>query len=153
MVPRTQPHLRRGEIVAGSSSILLLIVLFTLHWLSSGHHAGQTGFSAFSVLRFFLLISGVLGLLLTVTQVTTRAPAIPAVLDMVTVTFGALTTLLLVIRLLFGSGDVQAGAIGGLLTCAGVTAGAFMALRAEDGWIPGPDHPVETVRVHGAPGV
>ena len=152
-VPRTQPHLRRGELVAGSSAVVLLIVLFALHWLTSGHHAAQTGFSAFPVLRFFLLIAGVGGILLTVTQLTSRGPALPAALDTVTVTFGTLTTLLLIIRLLFGSGDVQLGAILGLVACAGLTAGAFMALREEDGWVPGPDHPVETVQVRRAPGI
>lgn len=154
--PRITPHLRRGEVIAGASSLVLLIALFALHWLTRGpadHVAAQTGFSAFPVLRFFLLVTGVLGLLVTVLQLTMRAPALPATLDMVTLTFGALTTLLLVIRLLFGSGGVQGAAILGLIACAGVTAGAFMALRAEDGWIPGPDHPVETIRIGRAPGV
>lgn len=149
---RYEPHLRRGEIVASVSALVLLIALFAVHWLTGAHHVTQTGFAAFPVLRFFLLIAGLLGVLITVTQVG-RAPALPAALDMVTLTFGALTTLLLIIRLLFGSDGVGGGAIIGLIACGGVTAGAFMALRAEDGWIPGPEHPVQTLRVGRAPGV
>lgn len=149
-VPRTSPHLRRGEIVAGLSAVVLLVVLFLVTWVATGpagHEATPTGFGGLPLLRWFALITGLLGLAVAALQATMRAPALPAALDVVTTTFAALTTLLVIIRLLFGSGEVWGGAIIGLIACAGVTAGAFMALRQEDGWIPGPEHPVETVRV------
>ena len=153
---RLTPHLRRGEVIAGISSVVLLVSLFTLHWLAqgpAGHSVARTGFQALTVMRWFLIVAGVLGLLVTVLQLAARAPALPAVSDMVTLTVSGVTTLLLVIRLLVGSGSVQAGAIVGLLACAAVTAGAFLALRAEDGWVPGPEHPVQTIRIDRAPGV
>lgn len=150
------PHLRRGEIIAGIGAAVLLVSLFALHWTvtgPAGHRAAHTGFGAFPVLRFFLLVAGVLGVLVIVLQATMRAPAGPASADTLASSFGALTVLLLVIRLLLGSGSVQVGAIVGLAGCAAVAVGAFVALRAEDGWTPGPDHPVELIRVGRAPGV
>lgn len=150
----TLSRLRRGEIVAGISSVALLVLLFGVGWLSTGpadHRTVLTGFSAMPVLCWFLLVAALLGLLATIFQATRPAPALPVTLDTLSTTVGALTTLLLIIWLLVHSGDIRLGAVLGLIACAGVTAGAFMALRQEDGWIPGPDHPIETVSIAARP--
>ena len=61
------------------------------------------------------------------------------------VPLGAVTTLIVLIRLLTGAGSPQVGGFAGLAATAALTCGAFISLREEDGWTPGPDHPVETV--------
>jgi hypothetical protein len=59
------------------------------------------------------------------------------------------TTVALLIRLLAGDGSPRVGGWAGLLASAALTAGVFQSLRQEDGWEPGPDHPVETVGLSG----
>jgi hypothetical protein len=93
------------------------------------------------------VIVAALGLLLGYAQATRHAPALPVALDTVLVTLSALATLVLLIRLLTGDGSPQAGGFAGLLATATLTAGAFMSLRQEDGWVPGADHPVEIVEL------
>jgi hypothetical protein len=142
------PHLRRGEIVAGAGGLALLIILFGLDWLRS---AGVTrdGWSAVPVLRWVIVVAALSALALTVAQATTRAPALPVSLSVIATVLSALTALLLIIRLLTTGATLQPGAYLGLLAAIGMTYGAFASLRAEHGWTPGPDHPIETVSLTG----
>jgi hypothetical protein len=66
-------------------------------------------------------------------------------LDMILVTVGAITTLAVLIRLLTGDGTPEVGGWLGLVATAALTVGAFKSLRQEEGWEPGPEHPVETI--------
>ena len=139
-----QPHLRRGEILAGAGGLALLIVLFGLDWLRS---AGVTrnGWSAVPVLRWMIVVAALSALALTVAQATMRGPALPVSLSVIATVLSALTALLLVIRILTTGATPQLGAYLGLLAAVTMTYGAFTSLRAEQGWTPGPDHPIETV--------
>jgi hypothetical protein len=42
------------------------------------------------------------------------------------------------------------GGFVGLVASAGLTAGAFVSLRQEDGWVPDDEHPIERVAVGGS---
>lgn len=139
-----QPHLRRGEILAGAAGLALLVILFALDWLRS---AGGTreGWSAVPVLRWLIVVAALSAVALAVAQATRRAPALPVSLSVISTVLSALTALLLVIRLLTTGATLQLGAYLGLLAAVTMTYGAFGSLRAEQGWIPGPDHPIETV--------
>ena len=148
-------RLRRGEIIAALSAAVLLALVFAVPWISfvnhGGGHTSANAWTSFPTLRWFLLVTGVLGLLLGYLQAARSAPALPVSVDMILVTLSAITTLLLLIRLVTGDGSPLAGAWAGLVASALLTAGTFMSLRQEDGWVPDDEHPIERVAV-GRPG-
>jgi hypothetical protein len=142
-------RLRRGEIIAALSALVLVVLVFAVPWVSfanpGGGHTGADAWTSFPTLRWALLVIAALGLLEGYLQVTRSAPAFPVALDLVLVPVAAVTTIALLIRLLTGDASPQVGGWAGLVASAALTAGVFMSLRQEDGWEPGPDHPVETV--------
>jgi hypothetical protein len=142
-------RLRRGEIIAALSAAALAALVFLVPWESfanpGGGHAGADAWTSFPTLRWLILVVAALGLALGYLQAAREAPAVPVTLDVILVSLAALTTLLLLIRLLVGDGSPQVGAFACLAATAALTAGAFMSLRQEDGWEPGPDHPIETI--------
>lgn len=144
-------RLRRGEIVAAGSAVALLVAVFALPWFrfsaAGGAHTGADGFNSLPLLRWLLLATVLGGIMAAFLQVSRSAPALPVSADAVVTTLSALTVLLLLIRLPTSDGSPLAGAFVGLVAAAGVTAGAFMSLRQEEGWVPGPEHPVEQVAV------
>lgn len=144
-------RLRRGEIIAVLSALALLALMFAVPWVSfaspGGGHAGADAWTSFPALRWLILASCALGVLLGYLQATRAAPALPVALDVVLVPLAAVTTVALLIRLLTGDGSPLAGGWAGVAASAALTAGTFMSLRQEQGWEPGPDHPVETVEL------
>lgn len=141
-------RIRRGEAVAGLSGAVLLALLFLTSWFRFGLGPVNTeadGWHSLPTLRWLLVVTALLGLLLLFAQATRRAPALPVALSVITTTLGALTTLAVIIRLPTDNGSPRAGAFAGLLAVAAVTVGAFMSLRREDGWVPDADHPIETI--------
>ena len=147
------PHLRRGEILAGASALALLVFLFALNWLRS---AGVTrdGWSAVPMLRWVILVAALAAMALTVSQATRPGPALPVSLSVIVTVLSAMTVLLLIVRLLTTGGTPQLGAYLGLLAAIVMTGSAFASLREEQGWRPGPEHPIETVPLSssGGPG-
>ncbi len=127
------------------------LLMFAVPWVSfanpGGGRTSADAWTSFPTLRWPLLVTAALGLLLGYLQVTRSAPAFPVALDVVLVTLAAIMTLVLLIRLLTGAGSPQGGGWLGLVATAALTAGAFKSLRQEAGWEPGPDHPVETVEL------
>ncbi len=146
-----RPHLRRGEILAGASALALLVFVFALNWLTVGG-LNQHGWEAIPILRWLLLVTALTALLLTLTQATRSGPGLPVSLSTIVTVLGFLSTLLLIIRLLTTSAGLCAGAFLGLLAVIGITVGGFDSLRREQGWTPGPDHPIETVPLRSSGG-
>lgn len=144
-------RLRRGEILATVSGLVLLVLVFAVPWESfanpGGGHTTATAWTSYPTLRWPIVVTAVLGLLLGYVQASREAPALPVSLDVILVTLAALTTLLLLIRLLTGDGSPQLGGFAGLVASAALTAGAFMSLRQEDGWVPDDEHPIERIAV------
>jgi hypothetical protein len=133
-------HLRRGEVIAAASAVVLLVILFALNWFGS-----HRGWQCLSVLRWLILVTAACGLLLAVFQATRRAPALPVVMSVIVSALAFLTTIGLVIRLLASAETPQVGAYLGVVASAGILVGGFYSMRDEGGWKPGPDHPVERV--------
>ncbi len=145
-------RLRRGEIIVALSAVVLIVLVFAVPWVSfanpGGGHTSANAWTSFPTLRWLLLVTAALGLLVAYLQAARSAPALPVALDQILVPLAAITTLVLLIRLLTGSGSPQVGGWLGLVATAALTAGVFTALRAEEGWNPNPptpDHPVETI--------
>jgi hypothetical protein len=133
-------HLRRGELIAAASAVVLLVVLFALNWFGS-----HQGWECMSVLRWLILVTAACALLLAFFQATRRAPALPVVMSVIVSALAFLTTIALIIRLPTSAETPQIGAYLGVVASAGILVGGFYSMRDEDGWKPGPDHPVEVV--------
>jgi hypothetical protein len=154
-------RLRSGEWVAGLAAVVLLVALFGLHWYAVAHAgfftyrplshrpplAGLTGWHAVPTLRWFVLVTALLGLGLAVTQARSRGAGLPVTLDLIGMPVAGLTTILLTIRLATTSAPLRFGAVVGLAAAAGVTFGAFRALRTEQGWDAGPAHPERPIEI------
>lgn len=137
-------RLRRGELLTAAAAVALAVLIAAAPWFDHAGHS-QTGWHALPGLRWLLLAAVAGGLAIVVAQAACRAPALPAALDVVETVLAAAATLALAIRLVTTSASPQLGGWLGLVAAAALTAGSFMALREESGWLPGPDRPIETV--------
>jgi peptidoglycan/LPS O-acetylase OafA/YrhL len=147
-------HLRRGELMAATFAVLLLVLLFVLPWFQSsgpgGHHVQTDGWNSLPLLRWLIVVTGVAGLLLAFFQETRRAPALPVVTSVIVSPLALVTTIVLLIRLATSAATPQLGAYLGVTCAAGLALGAFYSMRDEDGWQPGRERPVERVPLHSA---
>lgn len=137
-------RLRLGEYLAALGAAALLVTLFALDWYS---HPTVGSWRAIPTLRWFLLVCAMLGLALALTQLAVRGPALPVTLDLICMLVAGLTTILIAIRLITTGATPWTGAWVGLGAAALTTLGAYRAMRTEQGWTPGPGHPIELVRL------
>jgi hypothetical protein len=148
-------RLRRGELVASLSAVVLLAVLFALPWFrvsaAAGGDSDVHGWSALPTLRWLIIVTAIAALLLAFFQAARSAPALPVTMSVIVAALGVLTGLALVIRLPTASGTPLAGAFIGLAAAAGVAVGGYLSLRQEGGWLPGPDHPIEPIVIGSPP--
>jgi hypothetical protein len=149
-------RLRRGEIIAVLSALALVLLVFLVPWFQftnpDGSHSSANAWSSLPTLRWLILVTAATGLLLGYFQASREAPALPVTWDVIVVTLSAITTVILLVRILTGEGSAQVGAFAGLLALAVLTVGAFLSMREEGGWIPGRDRPVETIVIGGSEG-
>ena len=141
-------RLRKGEILVGAGSIVLLASMFLLKWFGlSGSLAAQAqhegfatsvnGWHGLTTLRWFMLVTGVLGLALVYFQGTRRAPALPVTMSVVVLVVGLITLIPLIYRVLINEPgpnsviDQQAGAFVGLIAALVVVVGGYLSLREE----------------------
>ena len=137
-------RLRRGELVSAIAALALVVLLSAVTWFARAGHS-QTGWQALPGLRWLLLVDVAGGLAIVVTQGACRAPALPASLDVVETVVAFVAAVALAIRIATTAANPGAGAWLGLAAAAVLTAGAFLSLREESGWSPGPDRRIETV--------
>jgi len=134
-------RLRLGELIAGASGALLLIVMF-LDWfggsidtpvgsvdLDIGVNAWQS-FSFIDMLLFLAAIAAIGAAIITATQ---RSVALPVAASVIVTALGILATLLVLYRLLDPPGGLgrEFGVFLGLLTSAGIALGGYMAMKDE----------------------
>ena len=153
-------RLRGGEWLALIGAVLLLVALFVLRWYATGRvgwwsyappadlrAGGLTGWQAIPTLRWFALVTAAVGIALALAQAVARGPGLPVTLDLLGMLVAGLTTVLVLIRLATTGAPLRFGAVLGLLAAGAVARGAFTALRAEQGWTPGPERPIEVVEL------
>jgi hypothetical protein len=128
--------------------VALLISLFALNWYC---HPTIGGWRAIPTLRWFVLASAILGLALVLAQATTRGPALPVTLDMLGMLLAGLTTILTAIRMITTGATLWTGAWVGVGGAALTALGAFRALRAEQGWVPGPERQIAVIELADEP--
>jgi hypothetical protein len=142
-------RLRRGEIVAGVSALLLLVFVFTVPWYGRRGVAGRpaatvgvantvNGWNGLTDVRWLMVLAIIAGLSLFILQVTQRAPALPVTTSVIATVLGGLTVLALIDRVLIdvpgpsGLVDRRIGAFLGLACACGIAYGGFRSLREED---------------------
>jgi hypothetical protein len=124
-------RLRRGELLAGTGAVLLLVFLLAGKWYGHGSGA-RTGWEALTSLRWLLLVTIAAALALVAAQVARRSPAIPVTLSMIVTVLGLITVLALIYRVLINApAHEQAGAFLGLLFAIGLAYGGYLSLREE----------------------
>ncbi|HKO28445.1 MAG TPA: hypothetical protein VJU80_13375 [Solirubrobacteraceae bacterium] len=124
-------RLRRGELLAGTGAVLLLVFLLAGKWYGHGSGA-RTGWEALTSLRWLLVITIAAALSLVAAQVTRRSPAVPVTLSLLVAVLGPITVLALIYRVLINPpAHEQAGAFLGLLSAIGLAYGGYLSLREE----------------------
>jgi hypothetical protein len=136
-------RLRRGELIAGVSGIVLLASLLLAPWYGSsaaaalGGSSSASGWSTLSVLRWLILLEGLTALALALSQAALRAPALPVSLSVVSMLLGVPTVIALIYRVLInlpGPDNLigqRFGAFVGLIAAVAIVYGSFTSLRKE----------------------
>ena len=124
-------RLRRGELLAGTGAVLLLVFLLAGRWYGHGARA-RTGWEAVTTLRWLLVVTIAAAFALVATQALRRSPAIPVTLSLIVTVLGLISVLALIYRVLINPpAHEQAGAFLGLLSALGLAYGGFLSLREE----------------------
>ena len=137
-------RLRLGEYLAALGSVALLVALFALNWYCNPTIGG---WHAIPTLRWFVLVSALIGLALVLAQAAMRGPALAATLDTIGMLVAGLTTILIAIRMVTTGATLWTGAWVGVGAAALTALGAFRALRTEQGWTPGRDREIERIEL------
>jgi hypothetical protein len=127
-------RLRRGEMLAGASAVLLAIFLVGGKWYGDAGRTGGslTGWQALTDLRWLMLVTIVAAAGLVFAQVVRRAPAVPVTMSLIVMLLGIVTVVALIYRVLINPPPhQQAGAYLGLLFAIGVMCGGYFSLRQE----------------------
>lgn len=127
-------RLRRGELLAAASAVLLAILMFGVKWYGagSGNGGSRTGWEALTDLHWLLLVTIVAAVALVVVQASCRAPALPVTMSLVVMLLGIVTVLALIYRVLISPPPHQeVGAWLGLLGALGIMVGGYLSLRQE----------------------
>jgi hypothetical protein len=143
-------RLRRGERIAAAGGVLLFILMF-FDWYDVSANLGVAGLSAsvgwsawdaFDFIDLLLLLTVVCAIGLAVLQAMQQAPALPVTASVVTTAVAALSTLLVLFRIVdTPSGGIPDGAgvdvsptfwaFVGLVVTAGIAYGGYLAMREE----------------------
>jgi hypothetical protein len=159
-------RLRRGELIAAGSALLLLVVMFLLKWYGVGGVVGAfaaragistsvNGWHALTILRWLMLLTIVAALALAYLQASQRSPALPVSASVIVTVLGTLLTILLIYRVLINEPgpdnlvDQKLGAFIGLLSAAGIAYGGYESMRKEGLSIRDARTEIETVIARG----
>jgi hypothetical protein len=124
-------RLRRGELLAGTGAVLLLLFMLAGKWYGRGGRS-RTGWQALTDLRWLLLVTIAAAFALTLAQITRRSPAIPVTLSMIVAVLGLISVLALIYRVLVDApAHEQAGAFLGLISAVGLAYGGYLSFREE----------------------
>src|SRR5947209_16782205 len=132
-------RLRRGEVLAGTGSVLLLVAMFLFTWDNSPNPGGQgvittpvDGWHALTVVRWLMLVTIICGLALALFQARMRAPAVPVTLSLFTMLIAGITSIALFVRVLLDPpDDIHFGGLLGLVSACAVWFGGWLSLRDE----------------------
>ena len=122
-------RLRRGEMLAGAGAIALLALTFLTKWERISGRS-LNGWHAATHVRWLIVVTALLALLLTFTQAMFRAPAIPVSLSVIVTVLAPLTSLWLFYRVVIDPLPHQKiSAVLALLSACVSAYGAYLSLR------------------------
>jgi hypothetical protein len=142
-------RLTPGERIAGISGLALIIILFLTWWKTEGltgqagelaeQFAGTTGsvgfnaWEAASLMDLVWFLAGLAGILLVVLALSESRPDLPVAASAVVTGLGALSTLLIIIRLIDPpyNLDRSYGVFLGLIAAGALTYGGWLAMQEE----------------------
>lgn len=135
-------RLRAGELIAGGGGLALLAFLFLVPWYGAGATRASravpytvNGWHGLTHLRWLMLATILVSLVLVIAQTTRRAPALPVTISVISTVLGAVNAILLAYRVLVdvpGTGTSQrVGAYLGLISAVTIAYGAYRSLRQE----------------------
>jgi FlaA1/EpsC-like NDP-sugar epimerase len=130
-------RLRRGELIAAGSALALLAVMFLLKWYGAAGVISVNAWHALSILRWLMLLTIAMALVLAYLQASRRSPALPVTFSVLVSTVAALLVLLLIYRVLInepGPDNIvgqKLGAYLGLLCAIGIAYGGYASMRTE----------------------
>jgi len=144
----TPSRLRKGEWIVGAGSIVLLASMFLLEWYGktgalapqaerAGFSTSVNGWHGLTTLRWFMLVTSIIGLALVFSQASRRSPAWPVSLGVVGVVISLITLIALIFRVLINEPgpdrliDQKAGAFVGLIATLAIVWGGYLSLREE----------------------
>ncbi len=143
--------LRTGELIAGISGVLLLIVMF-FSWYGVGGAIGEfasaagvdtsvNAWKAFDFVDLVLFVTAAVAIGAALLAAAGRSVSLPVALSVVVTILGIIVALLVLYRIINQPGpndvvDVKFGAYLGFLVCLGIAAGGFLAM-ADEGTRPG----------------
>ncbi len=124
-------RLRRGELLAGTGAVLLLVFTVAGKWYGSGS-GSRTGWQALTDLRWLLVVTIAAAFALVLAQIARRSPAIPVTLSLIVTVIGLICVLALIYRVLINPpAHEQAGAYLALISALGLAYGGYLSLREE----------------------
>lgn len=138
----------RGEVISGSSALLLLILMFALKWYGvagvpgrSGMEAATTssenGWDALTVLRWLMLLTILVTLSSFVLHLSQRGHGAQTDTSGIITLLGAVTAACVIYRVLISLPastevlDQKLGAVLGVFSAVGIAIGGFDSLREE----------------------
>jgi hypothetical protein len=125
-------RLRRGEMLAGASAVLLAVFMVGGKWYGTGNGGSRTGWQALTDLRWLLLVTIIAAVGLVSAQASRRAPAIPVTMSLVVMLLGLVTVVALIYRVLINAAPhQQTAAYLGLVWALGIAWGGYLSLRHE----------------------
>jgi Zn-dependent protease len=121
-------RLRRGELIAGSSAVLLIVLMVAAPWYGT-----VDGWNGLTHLRWLELLAVVLALVLVVAQAASRAPALPVSLSVIVTVVADLAFLALVYRVLINplGHSTEVWAYLGLASALALAWGGYLSMREE----------------------
>jgi hypothetical protein len=124
-------RLRRGELLAATGAVLLLVFLIAGKWYGHGGRS-RTGWAALTNLHWLLAVTIAAAFGLMLTQLIRRAPAVPVTMSMIVTVLGLISVLALIYRVLINPpAHEQGGAFLGLASAIALAYGGYLSLRQE----------------------
>jgi hypothetical protein len=140
-------RLRRGELIAGSSAVVLIVLMFAAPWYGT-----VDGWNGLTHLRWLELVAVVLALLLVVAQAASQAPALPVSLSVIVTVVADLAFLALVYRVLINppGHSTKVWAYLGLVSALALAWGGYLSMRQEGVNDRDAVHEIKTIPLRGS---
>lgn len=143
----TRAALTHGELIAGASALLLLILMFATAWYSvagipgtSAHAQAvttQNAWSALEIVRWLMLLTILAAVAAVAVHVVHPSPSAIAIARLAVTALGSLVAVLLTYRVLIEPPspsdvvDQKLGAVVGMLCAYGIAVGGFESIREQ----------------------